>query len=181
MNVHRLLGIKPIKDFQHMNKSEWFGFLLFNILDHICTTSFVFANLLDIYSKTFVNSRRYINMIARRIFRIWNSSSCFKCFSFDYMKASPQEILPLAFKRVLKQILVKLYQLKFFPTKCKVLKMPIWNFTFTYQLKNTPIEIYQLKIYFENFEMVVRSFCFGLNIFSPFGINRQKTENMRSL
>jgi hypothetical protein len=46
MNVHRLLGIKPIKD---MNKSEWFSFLLFNILDHICTTSFVFANLLEIY------------------------------------------------------------------------------------------------------------------------------------
>jgi hypothetical protein len=44
MNVHRLLGIKPIKDFKHMNKSEWFGFLLFNILDHICTIGFVFAN-----------------------------------------------------------------------------------------------------------------------------------------
>jgi hypothetical protein len=49
MNVHRLLRIKPIKDFQHMSKSEWFGFLLFNILDHICTISFVFANLLEIY------------------------------------------------------------------------------------------------------------------------------------
>jgi hypothetical protein len=24
-----------------MNKSEWFGFLLFDILDHICTISFV--------------------------------------------------------------------------------------------------------------------------------------------
>jgi hypothetical protein len=45
--VHRLLGIKPMKDFQHMSKSEWFGFLLFNILDH----KFVFANLLEIYSK----------------------------------------------------------------------------------------------------------------------------------
>jgi hypothetical protein len=36
--VHRLHRIKPMKDFKHMNKSEWFGFLLFNILDHICTT-----------------------------------------------------------------------------------------------------------------------------------------------
>jgi hypothetical protein len=27
-----------MKDFKHMNKSEWFAFLLFNILDHICTT-----------------------------------------------------------------------------------------------------------------------------------------------
>jgi hypothetical protein len=24
--VQRLLGIKPMKDFVHMNKSEWFGF-----------------------------------------------------------------------------------------------------------------------------------------------------------
>jgi hypothetical protein len=40
---------------------------------------------------------------------------------------------------------------------------------------NWEIAKYQLKLYFENFEiMVVRSFCFGLNILSPFGINRQK-------
>jgi hypothetical protein len=33
-------------------------------------------------------------------------------------------------------------------------------------------EKHQLKLYFDFFEMVVvRSFCFGLNIFSPFGIN----------
>jgi hypothetical protein len=36
--VHRLLGIKPMKDFKYMDKSEWFDFLLFDILDHICTT-----------------------------------------------------------------------------------------------------------------------------------------------
>jgi hypothetical protein len=67
--VHRLLGMKPMKDFRHMNKSEWFGFLLFDILDHICTTSIVFANLLEIYS-TFANSQKYKNVISRRIFRI---------------------------------------------------------------------------------------------------------------
>jgi hypothetical protein len=38
MNVHRLLRFKPMKDFKHMNKSEWIAFLLFDILDHICTT-----------------------------------------------------------------------------------------------------------------------------------------------
>jgi hypothetical protein len=54
-----------------------------------------------------------------------------------------------------------------------------WEILFTYQLKirywlkNIPIEIYQLKIHFEIFEMVVRSFFFGLNIFSPFGIKCQ--------
>jgi hypothetical protein len=49
--VHRLLRIKPMKDFKPMNMSEWIAFLLFNILDHICTTRFVFANLLESYSK----------------------------------------------------------------------------------------------------------------------------------
>jgi hypothetical protein len=66
--VHSLLGVKPIKDFKHMNKSEWFGFLLFNILDHICTTCFVFAIFLEIYSKTFANSQSYRNMIVRSVF-----------------------------------------------------------------------------------------------------------------
>jgi hypothetical protein len=70
MIVHRLLRIKPMKDFKHMIKSEWIAFLLFNILDNICTTSFVFANLLEIYSKTFVNSQRYKNAISRSIFKI---------------------------------------------------------------------------------------------------------------
>jgi methyltransferase-like protein len=69
MNVHRLLRVKPIESITK-NKSEWVAFLLFNILDHICTTSFVFANLLEIYSKTFANSQRYRRMIARSIFRI---------------------------------------------------------------------------------------------------------------
>jgi hypothetical protein len=35
MNVHRLLGVKPIKS---ITKCIWISFLLFNILDHICTT-----------------------------------------------------------------------------------------------------------------------------------------------
>jgi hypothetical protein len=34
-----------MKDFKHMNKSKWIAFLLFNILDHICTTSFVFLQI----------------------------------------------------------------------------------------------------------------------------------------
>jgi hypothetical protein len=50
MNVHMLLGFKPIESITK-NKSEWNAFLLFNILDHICTTCFAFANFLEIYSK----------------------------------------------------------------------------------------------------------------------------------
>jgi hypothetical protein len=36
---------------------------------------------------------------------------------------------------------------------------------------NWEITKYQLKLYFENFEiMVVQSFCFGLNILSPLAL-----------
>jgi hypothetical protein len=90
MNVHRLLRVKPIESITK-NKSEWIAPLFINILDHICTTSFVFANLfLEIYSKTFVSSQRYGNMIACSIFRISKFLPCFKCFSFDYIKAPPK-------------------------------------------------------------------------------------------
>jgi hypothetical protein len=43
-NVHRLLGIKPIES---ITKNEWFAFLLFNILDHICTTCLFFQIFLE--------------------------------------------------------------------------------------------------------------------------------------
>jgi hypothetical protein len=48
--VHRLLGIKP---FDNLTGYEWIAFLLFNILDHICTTCFVFANILENLFKIF--------------------------------------------------------------------------------------------------------------------------------
>jgi hypothetical protein len=42
-----------------------------NILDHICTTCFVFVNLFGKYfSDSFANSQRYMNMIARSISKI---------------------------------------------------------------------------------------------------------------
>jgi hypothetical protein len=43
---------------------------------------------------------------------------------------------------------------------------------FILRLAQNPIEINIC----ENFEMLVRSFCFGLNTFSPFDINRQNGE-----
>jgi hypothetical protein len=57
-------------------------FLLFNILDHICTTCFVFANLFEkSFSKYFANSQRYMNKIAH--FQVLKFPPYFKCFSFD--------------------------------------------------------------------------------------------------
>jgi hypothetical protein len=69
--VHRLLRIKLMKDFIHMSKNKWIAFLLFNILDHICTTCLFFCNSFGkIFSKSFANSQRYRNMIARSFFEI---------------------------------------------------------------------------------------------------------------
>jgi hypothetical protein len=66
--VHRLLGIKPI---DNLTRYEWIAFLLFNILDHLCTTSFVFANSFGkSFQSLFANSQRYMNKIARSIFKI---------------------------------------------------------------------------------------------------------------
>jgi hypothetical protein len=62
MIVHRLLRIKPMKDFKYMNKNEWIAFLLFNILDHICTTSFVFVILLENLFKIFFQIVKGIQM-----------------------------------------------------------------------------------------------------------------------
>jgi hypothetical protein len=51
-----------------------------------------------------------------------------------------------------------------------------WEIVFTYQLKihfdKKPIEILILEI----FEMVVQSFCFGLNIFSPLALSAKNRE-----
>jgi hypothetical protein len=46
-------------------------FLLFNILDHACTTCFVFANSFGkSFQSLFANSQRYMNKISRSIFKI---------------------------------------------------------------------------------------------------------------
>jgi hypothetical protein len=39
-------------------------------------------------------------MISKSIFKFWKILPCFKCFSFGYIKAPPEEVLPLAVKRV---------------------------------------------------------------------------------
>jgi hypothetical protein len=59
--VHRLLGIKPI---DNLTRYEWISFILFNILDHICTTCFVFANP---FGKSFQNLLQIVKGIRIRL------------------------------------------------------------------------------------------------------------------
>jgi hypothetical protein len=48
IDVHRLLRFKPIERlFLHKSKNKHDCFLLFNILDHICTTCLFLQNLLE--------------------------------------------------------------------------------------------------------------------------------------
>jgi hypothetical protein len=78
-------------------------FFYFNILDHACTTCFVFANSFgNSFSKSFANSQRYMNKILRSIFKILKSSPPVSN-DFPLTKQTPplNEILLLVFKRVL--------------------------------------------------------------------------------
>jgi hypothetical protein len=77
-------------------------FLSFNILDHICTTCFVFAKKMENLFKVFLQIIKGIGIRFREAFsRFEIFSPCFKCFSFDLNKTPLDEILLLMFKRVL--------------------------------------------------------------------------------
>ena len=72
-------------------------FLLFNILDHFCTTCLFLQILLENLFKVFLQIvKRYRNKIARSIFKIWIFFACFKCFSFDSNKTPPGWKSPLS-------------------------------------------------------------------------------------
>jgi hypothetical protein len=58
-------------------------FDIVNILDHICTTLLVFANLLEkVFSNSFAISQWFRNMISKAFSSFERLSPFFKCFSF---------------------------------------------------------------------------------------------------
>jgi hypothetical protein len=65
--VHRLLGIKPIYDF---TRYEWIAFFYLIFWTTFAPLFLFLQILLKIFSKSFANSQRYINKIARSIFKI---------------------------------------------------------------------------------------------------------------
>jgi hypothetical protein len=153
-----------------------------NILDHICTTSFVFANLLEKFFQNLLQIVKVIRMWFQEAFLRFEIPPCFKCFSFDYIKAPPEWKFSLSFQEGF-EIDTKwnytnwnsfILNVKFWRCQFKTSsEIPIEKFTSHTNWKFILIK-YQLKYLFLNFEMVVRSFCFALNNFSPFSINRQK-------
>jgi hypothetical protein len=75
-------------------------FLLFNILDHACTTCFVFANSFGkSFQSLFANSQRYMSKISRSIFQdLKISPPVSNAFPFDLNKTPPESNSPLSFQ-----------------------------------------------------------------------------------
>ena len=119
-----------MKGFMHMN-----GLLFYNL-----TFWTTFAPLVcfcksfwKTFSKSFANSERYRNMIARSIFKVWNSP-LFQMLFLWLNKSSTWMNFPLSFQEGFE-----------IDTNLNTKWDTNWNFTFTYQLKIR----YHLKIYFE--------------------------------
>jgi hypothetical protein len=130
-------------------------FLSFNILDHICTTCFAFANSFGkSFQSLFANSQRYMNKISRSIFRIWNFLPLFQMLFLWLNKTPPEWNSPLSFQEGFNRYQLEVCLDASFenPNQLKI-NIPIWNIS----NKN-----------FRN--VVVRSFCFGLNIFPPLAL-----------
>jgi hypothetical protein len=155
-------------------------FLSFNILDHICTTCFVFANLFgNSSSKSFANSQRYRSKISRSIFKIWNFLPLSQMLFLWLKQNSPGWYSPLSVQEGFTNMKKIKYQLKNPP-----LNISIWNIDTNWDIISRGTLLWKIPI--ENFIsknlklVVVWSFCFGL-ILSPFGINRQKRRRLRAL
>jgi hypothetical protein len=125
-------------------------FFVFDILDHICTTCFIFANL-------FVNSflKTFCKIVKGKWIRFFKAFLSLK-FSplvskaFLWLNKTPPQInSPLSVQEGFKTSILK-------NTTCSPFRTQ----------RDTNFEIYQLKIINFKIRVVVRSFCFGL-IFSP--------------
>jgi hypothetical protein len=106
----------------------------FNILDHIYTTCFIFANC---FGKSFqslsANSQRNMNKISRSIFKIWNfSPPVSNAFPLTKTKLPLDEIFLLTFNRVLsfRYLLKNLWH-----------HISIWNIDTNWKLYFKKIEI----------------------------------------
>jgi hypothetical protein len=130
-------------------------FLLFYILDHACTTSFVFANSLENYFQNpFANSQRCMNKIVRSIFHDLKLLPLFQMLFLWLNKTPPKLDSPLSGQ----EGFIK-YYLKITHTNLKYIN----------------------KIFETQIRWWCGPFALGSNTFSPFGMNRQKRRHLRAL
>jgi hypothetical protein len=146
--VHRLLGVKPI---EYLTKFEWLAFLLFNILDHLCTTCFVFANYFGKYFQSlFLQIVKGIWVKLREAFSRFEISPLFQML-FLWLNKTPLEWnSPLSFQegfviqneRLIQRLTFKDTNLRI---NCKldtIEKLPS---------RRCQCEKYQLKLHFKKF------------------------------
>jgi hypothetical protein len=124
-------------------------FFLLNILDHLCTTCFVFANpFRKSFQSLFANRKRYMNKICKKRFQDLKFLPMFQMIFLWLNKLPLNEILLLAFKRVFE--IDSIFE-------NWLLKIPIEELIVNkIQLRNchdidTNVKKYQLKLYFEIF------------------------------
>jgi hypothetical protein len=67
MNVHRLLGVKPIES---MTKNAWIAFLFITFWTTFAPLVYFCKPFGKVLLKSFANSQRYKNVISRSIFKI---------------------------------------------------------------------------------------------------------------
>jgi hypothetical protein len=104
-------------------------FFIFNILDHACTTCFVFANsFVNLFKVLFANSQRQMNKILRSIFKTLNFLPLFQMLFLWLNKTPPKWNYPLSVQEGFDIAILKYYFL------------PLLS-TLRYQF-----EIYQLRI-----------------------------------
>jgi hypothetical protein len=85
-------------------------FLLFNILDHACTTVLFLQILLENLFKVFLQIDKGIRIRFREAFsRFEIFSPYFKCFSFDLNKTPPEWNSPLSFQEGFNRYQLEIY------------------------------------------------------------------------
>jgi hypothetical protein len=110
-------------------------FFIFNILDHACTTCFVFANsFVNPFQSSFANSQRKMNKILRSIFKIWNFLPLFQMLFPLTKQNSPSMKSPLSVQEGFKILILKILLSPLFEHN----EIPIW--------KIIPIEKLFLKL-----------------------------------
>jgi hypothetical protein len=92
-------------------------FFIFNILDHSCTTCFVFANsFVNPFQSSFANSQGQMNKILQSIFKIWNFLPLFQMFFLWLNKTPPKWDPPLSVQEGFDISFLKYYLLPFLNT-----------------------------------------------------------------
>jgi hypothetical protein len=131
MNVHRLLRVKPMK-----------------------VSLRIRVNGLEIYSKLLQIVKGIGIWLQEAFLGFWNFSPCFKCFSFNYIKAPPEWNSPISFQEGFEiDTNLKFYfyiwvenLISFENIPFEILSFLMWSF------EDTNWEIlftYQLKIYLD--------------------------------